>query len=237
MHGTNICGITKTNWPKPHTNSVTPRRIQDDRCTLEIQATPPSQATSSFGFIIPCLREWHTCLRHHENQLARTTHQQRDSTRNQNDRCTLRSRRLHPLKPQIQPPICGGRLVLAVSTKNKTTGTNTPRIKSISSRAARLQAIQQNHCVLRSKWAGASGAFLEAGKGVFGRGASTRLAAAPSGECGELGVSGGEDDSARLCRGGGLGPRPCKEALDVVQSLRLPLSDPHYFRISEMSLL
>ena len=37
--------------------------------------------------------------------------------------------------------------------------------------------------------------------------------------------------------GGGLGPRPCKEALDVVQSLRLPLSDPDYFRISEMSLL
>ena len=37
--------------------------------------------------------------------------------------------------------------------------------------------------------------------------------------------------------GGGLGPRPCKEALDVVQSLRLPLSDPHYFRICEMSLL
>lgn len=36
--------------------------------------------------------------------------------------------------------------------------------------------------------------------------------------------------------GGGPGPRPCKEALAIVQSLRVPLSDPHYFRICTMSL-
>lgn len=36
--------------------------------------------------------------------------------------------------------------------------------------------------------------------------------------------------------GGGPGRRPCKEALAIVQSLRVPLSDPHYFRICTMSL-
>lgn len=36
--------------------------------------------------------------------------------------------------------------------------------------------------------------------------------------------------------GGGPGPRPCEEALAIVQSLRVPLSDPHYFRISELSV-
>ena len=153
MNGTHVCGITKTNWPKPHTNSVTPHKKQNDRCTLRSRGLHPlKQQVHPFGFfIIPCLREWHKCLRHHENQLAKTTHQQRDSTRNQNDRCTLRSRQLHPLKPQIQSPICGGRLVLAVSTKNKTTGTKTPRAKSLSSLAARLKATQQNRCVLRSR--------------------------------------------------------------------------------------
>ena len=113
---------------------------QNDRCTLRSSRLHPiKQQVHPFGFVILCFREWHKSLRHHENQLAKTTHQQRDSTRNQNDRCSLRSRRLHPLKSQIQPPMCGGRLVLAVSTKNKTTGTNTPRTKFISSRAARLQ--------------------------------------------------------------------------------------------------
>ena len=75
-------------------------------------------------------------------------HQQRDSTRNQNDRFTLRSRRLHPLKPQIQPPIGGGRLVLAVSTKKIKPPGQTPLAQSLSSRAAHLQATQQNRCVL-----------------------------------------------------------------------------------------
>ena len=74
-------------------------RNQNDRCTLRSRRLHPlEQQVHPFGFIIPCFREWHKCLRHHENQLAKTTHQQRDSTRNQNDRCTLRSRRLHPLK-------------------------------------------------------------------------------------------------------------------------------------------
>ena len=127
-------------------------RAQNGHCALRSRRLHPlKQQVHPFGFIIPCFREWHKCLRHHENQLAKTTHQQRGSTRNQNDRCTLRFRQLHPLKPQIQPPICGGRLIVAVSTKNKTTVTNTPRTKSISSRAARFQATQQNRRVLRSR--------------------------------------------------------------------------------------
>lgn len=36
--------------------------------------------------------------------------------------------------------------------------------------------------------------------------------------------------------GGGPGPRPCEEALTIVQSLRVPLSDPHYFRVAELSV-
>lgn len=36
--------------------------------------------------------------------------------------------------------------------------------------------------------------------------------------------------------GGGPGPRPCEEALAIVQSLRVPLSDPHYFRVADLSL-
>lgn len=36
--------------------------------------------------------------------------------------------------------------------------------------------------------------------------------------------------------GGGPGPRPCDEALTIVQSLRVPLSDPHYFRVAELSM-
>lgn len=36
--------------------------------------------------------------------------------------------------------------------------------------------------------------------------------------------------------GGGPGPRPCEEALTIVQSLRVPLSDPHYFRVAELSM-
>lgn len=36
--------------------------------------------------------------------------------------------------------------------------------------------------------------------------------------------------------GGGPGPRPCREALTIVQSLRVPLSDPHYFRIADLSM-
>ncbi|CAM9342627.1 unnamed protein product, partial [Hapterophycus canaliculatus] len=36
--------------------------------------------------------------------------------------------------------------------------------------------------------------------------------------------------------GGGPGPRPCEEALVIVQSLRVPLSDPHYFRVSDLSV-
>lgn len=36
--------------------------------------------------------------------------------------------------------------------------------------------------------------------------------------------------------GGGPGPRPCEEALTVVKSLRVPLSDPHYFRVADVSL-
>lgn len=36
--------------------------------------------------------------------------------------------------------------------------------------------------------------------------------------------------------GGGPGPQPCREALTIVQSLRVPLSDPHYFRITDLSM-
>lgn len=36
--------------------------------------------------------------------------------------------------------------------------------------------------------------------------------------------------------GGGPGPRPCQKALAIVQSLRVPLSDPHYFRIADLSM-
>lgn len=36
--------------------------------------------------------------------------------------------------------------------------------------------------------------------------------------------------------GGGPGPRPCEGALAIVQSLRVPLSDPHYFRVADLSL-
>lgn len=36
--------------------------------------------------------------------------------------------------------------------------------------------------------------------------------------------------------GGGPGPRPCREALTIVQSLRVPLSDPHYFRVADLSM-
>ena len=79
-------------------------RTQNDRCTLRSRRLHPlKQQVHQFGFIIPCFREWHKCLRHHENQLANTEHQQRDSTRNQNDHCTLRSRRLHLLKQQVHP--------------------------------------------------------------------------------------------------------------------------------------
>ena len=79
-------------------------RNQNDRCTLRSRRLHPlKQQVHPFGFIIPCFREWHKCLRHHENQPAKTTHQQRDPTRNQNDRCTLRSRRLHLLKQQVHP--------------------------------------------------------------------------------------------------------------------------------------
>lgn len=48
----------------------------------------------------------------------------------------------------------------------------------------------------------------------------------------------GEDEklSGHYHWGGGPGPRPCKEALTVIQSLRVPLSDPHYFRVAELSL-
>ena len=152
MHGTNVLRHHENQLAKTTHQQRDSTRNQDGRCTLRSRRLYPlKQQVHPFVFIVPCFREWHTCLRHQENQMAKTTHQKRDSTRNQNDRCTLRSRRLHPLKPQIQPPICGGRLVLAVSTKNKTTGTNTPRTKSISSRAVRLQATQQNRCVLRSR--------------------------------------------------------------------------------------
>lgn len=36
--------------------------------------------------------------------------------------------------------------------------------------------------------------------------------------------------------GGGKGPRPSKAALATIQSLRVPLSDPHYVRVSGLSL-
>ncbi|CAM9636690.1 unnamed protein product, partial [Ectocarpus sp. 13 AM-2016] len=36
--------------------------------------------------------------------------------------------------------------------------------------------------------------------------------------------------------GGGPGPRPCEGALAIVQSLRVPLSDPHYFRVADLAL-
>ena len=79
-------------------------QIQNDRCTLRSRRLHLlNQQVHPFGFIIPCFREWHKCLWHHENQLAKTTHQQRDSTQIQNDRCTLRCRRLHPLKQQVHP--------------------------------------------------------------------------------------------------------------------------------------
>ena len=79
-------------------------RNQNDRCTLRSRRLHLlKQQVHPFGFILPCFREWHKCLRPHENQLVNATHQQRDSTRNQNDRCTLRSRRLHLLKQQVHP--------------------------------------------------------------------------------------------------------------------------------------
>lgn len=47
----------------------------------------------------------------------------------------------------------------------------------------------------------------------------------------------GVQDTEELHRwGGGPGPRPCEEALTVVRSLRVPLSDPHYFRVADVSL-
>lgn len=36
--------------------------------------------------------------------------------------------------------------------------------------------------------------------------------------------------------GGGPGPRPCKEALTIIQALRMPMSDPHYFRVDDLAL-
>lgn len=36
--------------------------------------------------------------------------------------------------------------------------------------------------------------------------------------------------------GGGPGPRPCQEAVVVIKSLRLPLSDPHYFRVDDLAV-
>lgn len=47
----------------------------------------------------------------------------------------------------------------------------------------------------------------------------------------------GVQDTEELHRwGGGPGPRPCEEALTVIKSLRVPLSDPHYFRVTDLSL-
>ncbi|CAM9124002.1 unnamed protein product [Laminaria digitata] len=36
--------------------------------------------------------------------------------------------------------------------------------------------------------------------------------------------------------GGGPGPKPCEEAVAIIKSLRVPLSDPHYFRVADTSL-
>lgn len=43
-------------------------------------------------------------------------------------------------------------------------------------------------------------------------------------------------EAGAMLWGGGPGPRPCREALTIVQSLRVPLSDPHYFRIADLSM-
>lgn len=43
-------------------------------------------------------------------------------------------------------------------------------------------------------------------------------------------------EAAATLWGGGPGPQPCREALTIVQSLRVPLSDPHYFRIADLSM-
>lgn len=40
----------------------------------------------------------------------------------------------------------------------------------------------------------------------------------------------------RDCWGGGPGPKPCEEAVAIIKSLRVPLSDPHYFRVADTSL-
>ena len=98
---------------------------QNDHCTLRSRRLHLlKQQVHPFGFIIPCFREWHKCLRHHENQLAKTTHQQRDSTRNQNDRCTLRSRRLHLLKQQFHHPSVFSCMAQMLAASRKPTGQN-----------------------------------------------------------------------------------------------------------------
>lgn len=49
-------------------------------------------------------------------------------------------------------------------------------------------------------------------------------------------VGGRVHEAGATLWGGGPGPRPCREALTIVQSLRVPLSDPHYFRIADLSI-
>ena len=120
-------------------------RNQTDRCTLNSRRLHPlKQQVHPFGFIIPCCREWHKCLRHQENQLDKTTHQQRDSTRNQNDRYTLRSRLLHPLKQQVHP--FGFIIRVSVNGTNVCGITKTnwpkPHINSVTSRETRLTAVR-----------------------------------------------------------------------------------------------
>lgn len=44
------------------------------------------------------------------------------------------------------------------------------------------------------------------------------------------------DPATRDLWGGGPGPKPCEEAVAIIKSLRVPLSDPHYLRVADTSL-
>ena len=80
VDGANVCGITRTNWSKPHTNSVTPRDTRTTAVRLRSRRLHPlKHEVHPFGVLFPYFREWTRYLRPplpKKTQRAKTTHPQ-----------------------------------------------------------------------------------------------------------------------------------------------------------------
>ena len=64
VDGANVCGITRTNWSKPYTNSVTPRDTRTTAVRLRSRRLHPlKHQVHPFGVLFPYFREWTRYLR------------------------------------------------------------------------------------------------------------------------------------------------------------------------------